>query len=169
MKVGKHMKKTVYLIGLMSTLMLIATGCSKENQPKKQDETKVTTEVVTQDTKEEQPELTELKFGKVTKIIGNEIEIRVGKDPLEEEQTTKEEEKTTDGEVKAAASTEAKSIADIPKELDYTGEEMSLKIDSGAEIIVKGQSGNVSDLKKGDVVMIEMTEKKVVKAVVTLD
>ena len=46
---------------------------------------------------------------------------------------------------------------------------MSLKIDSGAEIVVKGQSGNVSDLKKGDVVMIEMTEKKVVKAVITLD
>lgn len=157
------MKKIGYVVGAFF-LFFLMTGCKNVTE---KNNTEQSTEKIQSVEKKDK---TDLKFGKVTKIVGNELELKIGKNPIEEKEVSEEKSDSNNkGEVSAAKSGEAKSIEDLPKELDYTGEEMSLKVDAGVEVVDQGKEANLTAIKKGAIVAVEIDEKEKVKTIMIIN
>ncbi|MBE5107905.1 hypothetical protein IGI01_22425 [Bacillus thuringiensis] len=160
------MKKIGYLVGAFSLFFLI-TGCKNVTE---KNNTEQSTNKMQSVEKEEQSAQTDIKFGKVTKIVGNELELKIGKNPIEEEKVSEEKSDSNNkGEVPAAKSSEAKSVEDLPKELEYTGEEMSLKVNAGVEVVDQGKKANLTAIKKGAIVVVEIDKKEKVKTIMIIN
>ncbi len=111
----------------------------------------------------------EMIFGKVTAITGNEIELHVGR--LPEETTGESTPEGTEGEMVPAQMTgPAQAVGDeggAPSkpngpELEYTDETITVRIPAGAEIQAGNGSGTktISDIKTGSILGLKVDNDK---------
>lgn len=162
------MKK--FLVIAISALMITTVvGCSsKDKDVKNESESKV----------EENVGYDKLKyFGKVTNIIGNEIELEIANRDVIGAGDEETEEGTAEGATPAATMTPAATgenteavAGDANKDnivMEYTGEMESITIPGGATIIdlTTGKEVKISDIKDGSVLVVytESTSESISK------
>lgn len=108
-------------------------------------------------------------FGKITGIVGNEIEFAVAKLPdTEPPAPPNSSDGSKPSEIPAATMTPATDAIEADEAagelMELTGETYSLTIPSGLKIISMGQEVNLTSLKKGNIVTIRLdnlTDKNV--------
>lgn len=163
------MKKILVLLTIL-TLMTGLAGCGGKNtgqlsngaDNQKQSEQENKTSSITGDSggsgDDEEIEVSEFLYGKVTKITGNEIELAIAKMP--EYDTPSGEDGGGDaGDAPAAAMPAAPAEEGTPDDVvgesvEYTGESLTLTIPTGVKFDSMGQESTMSALKKGSIVFI---------------
>ncbi|MDT1956931.1 hypothetical protein MX629_00665 [Carnobacterium divergens] len=141
------MKKTMTIL-LISMSVLLA-GCNK-NEESAVIDPEVKKEQASSTEQPPQQEEYDLEFAEVTDIVGNEVSLKFGTPPEEEPV-----EEQTGGGDEAAVNTEAQSISDLVSELEFTGEQLKVTIETGTEILSGGKASSLSSLKKGSVIALE--------------
>lgn len=143
------MKKLSVL--LLMTIAVTMTACGTQ----KSLGTKTDADVVSMEKGDgEAAQGMKLTYGKVTSIVGNEIEVMLGKLPEAEET-----EAVSVGNGVAVAAAPAVQGGDVPEmELEYTGEKEKFTVNSGVPVMNNGQESNVSAIKEGTVIGIMMEE-----------
>lgn len=105
-------------------------------------------------------------YGKITSIIGNEIEIAIAK-KIEDEDAELDDMK---GEAIIPNENDMPVIGgsgsdDAADNLEFTGETKSFTISAGIKIYNMGQEINLSSLKKGDIISVSVDSDDTVLAV----
>lgn len=101
----------------------------------------------------------EFLFGKVTSIVGNEIELALAEMPEVEtppvEEDTAGENDIPEGTVSAATGTIAVDpSSNAGENMEFTGETLTITIPAGVQIYSMGQETTLSALKKGSLVSV---------------
>lgn len=161
-----NMKKTLCLIAILVLVVTITAACSSTDA-KNQNQTPEATQQAENETQSnEQAVESQMYFGKVKQIIGNEVTLELAENPLddyEDESGANDTAENGSGDMAAVEMTEALpagSAADTPveehMELTYTGEEMNFTIPAGVQIysLSHGQYVQLSSLQKGSVLSI---------------
>lgn len=120
-------------------------------------------------------------YGKITSVIGNEIEVSIANNPFLNSEEGEEElpeggmvaMETTDS-IAAAPAGEGEISGDIlmnenKLELEYTGETESYTIPTGTIIFSMNGQGTINDLKEGSVVSISIVGDEGAEKVYSID
>lgn len=134
---------------LLISMSVLLAGCNK-NEESAVIDPEVKKEQASSTEQPPQQEEYDLEFAEVTDIVGNEVSLKFGTPPEEEPV-----EEQTGGGDEAAVNTEAQSISDLVSELEFTGEQLKVTIETGTEILSGGKASSLSSLKKGSVIALE--------------
>lgn len=151
----KTIKKLIALL-LVCILVAAATACSS-NQQKNEN---------AQEGNQFYSSTENSVYGKITKVMGNEIEIAVAELPDNDADTEKWNDADVmipnDNDIPMIAGSEAE---DNTGKLEYTGETKLFTVQTGVKVYNMGQEINLSSLKKGDIVSVSVDSKNSDKVV----
>lgn len=151
----KTIKKLIALL-LVCILVAAVTACSSNEQQKEN----------AQEGEQFYSSTENSVYGKITKVMGNEIEIAVAELPDNDADTEKWNDADVmipnDNDIPMIAGSEAE---DNTGKLEYTGETKSFTVQTGVKVYNMGQEINLSSLKKGDIVSVSVDSKNSDKVV----
>lgn len=149
------MKRTMII--LLASMSVLVAGCQKKDQSVATDNEVKQEQIDTTEQGAQQEEY-DLEFAEVTDIVGNEVSLKFGTPPEEEPV-----EEQTGGGDEAAINTQAHEISDLVSDLEYTGEQITVTIETGTEILSGGKASSLSSLKKGSVIALERDKDNNIK------
>lgn len=151
----KTIKKLIALL-LVCILVAAVTACSSNEQQKEN----------AQEGEQFYSSTENSVYGKITKVMGNEIEIAVAELPDNDANTEKWNDADVmipnDNDIPMIGGSEAE---DNTGKLEYTGETKSFTVQTGVKVYNMGQEINLSSLKKGDIVSVSVDSKNSDKVV----
>lgn len=164
------MKKILAItLSILMVFSMTACGKNKGDAPSNENNSGSGNEINSQDY--------EAYYGKISSVAGNEIEVSIAKNTLDNDEDNNEKLGGTEGSSTptsssssiAAGEGEDQGGAEERIEMEFTGETKTFTIPAGAEIFQgAGQGGQLSSLKKGSVVIVYVNKESGVVANVTI-
>lgn len=156
-------KRNLTLIALALALSFTACGVPNDGQANSSAGTEQSANSNSEQNTSQQGEaLPEVRmlYGKITSIVGNEIELSVAEIPESENNETSEPPAVPEDSFDAPAAMmttpamSADEVVDAGSNLEYTGETLNLTLSAGTKILQNGQETTLSALKKGSVLSV---------------
>lgn len=155
-------KHNLILIALALALSFTACGVPNDGQSNSSAGTEQSANSYSeQNTSQQDETLPEVRmlYGKITSIVGNEIELSVAEIPESENNETSEPPTVPEDSFDAPAAMmtpamSADEVVDVGSNLEYTGETLNLTLSAGTKILQNGQETTLSALKKGSVLSV---------------
>lgn len=149
------MKKLVCMC-VSLTLAASLSACGAKEESGKMEEQEVMKSEISA---EVEMVATESLYGKVTSVVGNEIELALAKAPeIPEMGESGQEVKVEEGMVAAVvlSAVAIETGAEAEENMEFTGESMTITIPTGTKIYQAGQESTVNSIQKGSIVTMNV-------------